>query len=117
MMVPRSRFLPVKTTSDLFLVKSDVYVNNNGHLVMNPVRPFNEVPIISLADEHFGDYRELDRRFEKMPDCLQLHHLTVCGSVYFAKNVVLKGNVTIVAHWKERIDISRLIYQFCNLKW
>lgn len=106
-MVPRSRFLPVKTTSDLFLVKSDVYVNNNGRLVINPDRPFNDVPIISLSDEHFGDYRELDKRFEKMPKCLQLHHLTVCGNVYFAKDVTFKGNVTIVAQSGGRIDIPR----------
>lgn len=36
--VPRSRFLPVKSCSDLFLVQSNLYALSNGSLVMNPAR-------------------------------------------------------------------------------
>lgn len=105
--VPRSRFLPVKTTSDLFLVRSNVFVNNNGHLVINPDRPFNEVPAISLCREYFEDYKELEKRFEDMPNCIELNHLTVSGNVYFAKDVVLKDEVSIIAHHGEEIHIPK----------
>lgn len=49
--VPRSRFLPVKSTSDLFLVTSDLYSLNHGELVMNPKRLFETVPLVKLGDE------------------------------------------------------------------
>ncbi|CAG8676724.1 15636_t:CDS:2, partial [Cetraspora pellucida] len=49
--VPRSRFLPVKSTSDLFLVTSDLYSLNHGELKMNPKRLFQTVPLVKLGDE------------------------------------------------------------------
>ena len=33
--VPRSRFLPVKSCSDLLLIKSDIYSLEHGQLIMN----------------------------------------------------------------------------------
>ena len=51
--VPRSRFLPVKTTSDLLLVMSDLYTVNNGSLMVNPNRGFLAVPLVKLGDINF----------------------------------------------------------------
>ena len=39
--VPRSRFRPVKTTSDLLAVQSTLYSIKHGALVMNPMRSIN----------------------------------------------------------------------------
>ena len=50
--VPRSRFLPVKSTSDLFLITSDLYYLHHGELTANPKRMFSNVPLIKLGD-HF----------------------------------------------------------------
>ena len=44
--VPRSRFLPVKKTSDLLLIMSNLYKLNNGSLVMAPERMFQTTPLI-----------------------------------------------------------------------
>lgn len=52
--VPRSRFLPVKKTSDLMLVKSNLYVLKNGSLVMSPKRMFPTTPLIKLGDKDFS---------------------------------------------------------------
>lgn len=54
--VPRSRFLPVKNCSDLLLVKSDLYVIENGRLTMNEDRMFGTTPVIKLG-EHFRKVR------------------------------------------------------------
>lgn len=51
--VPRSRFLPVKTCSDLFIVKSNLYTILHGSLVMNPARPLPNTPLVKLGDQHF----------------------------------------------------------------
>lgn len=50
--VPRSRFLPVKSTSDLFLITSDLYSLSRGELQMSPKRLFGSIPIVKLGD-HF----------------------------------------------------------------
>ena len=51
--VPRSRFLPVKKTSDLFLIMSNLYTLTNGSLTMSPERMFQSTPLIKLGDENF----------------------------------------------------------------
>ena len=50
--VPRSRFLPVKSCSDLLLIKSDIYSLKYGQLVINEERMFGGAPVIKLGD-HF----------------------------------------------------------------
>ncbi len=47
--VPRRRFLPVKTTSDLLLVMSNLFTLNRGSLIMNPKRSFPSVPLVKLG--------------------------------------------------------------------
>ncbi len=47
--VPRRRFLPVKTTSDLLLVMSNLFTLNRGNLVMNSQRSFPSVPLVKLG--------------------------------------------------------------------
>lgn len=50
--VPRSRFLPVKTCSDLLLIKSDIYSVIQGQLIVSEDRIFGGMPVIKLGD-HF----------------------------------------------------------------
>ena len=47
--VPRSRFLPVKTTSDLVLIMSNLFTQKKGLLEMNSLRSFPAVPLIKLG--------------------------------------------------------------------
>lgn len=103
--VPRSRFLPVKKTSDLLLIKSDLYSLVNGCLIMNPLRAFPTVPLVKLGDEHFAKVREFTERFASIPDVLELNHLTVSGDVTFGRDVSLRGTVIIIANHGDRIDI------------
>ncbi len=51
--VPRSRFLPVKTTADLLLVMSNLFTLRKGLLEMNPKRSFPSVPLVKLGG-HFA---------------------------------------------------------------
>lgn len=102
--VPRSRFLPVKSTSDLFLITSDIYKLDKGQLVMSPARLFPVSPIVKLGD-HFKKVQAYQSRFKGPPKILELDHLTVTGDVTFGYNVTLKGTVIIVANHGNRIDI------------
>jgi len=51
--VPRSRFLPVKKTSDLLLIMSNLFKLGNGTLVMNPARNYPILPLVKLGDPDF----------------------------------------------------------------
>ena len=90
--VPRSRFLPVKSCSDLLLIKSDIYSLQHGRLVINEQRMFETTPVIKLGD-HFKKIQQFQKRFKKIPKILELDHLTVTGDVYFGRNVTLRGTV------------------------
>ncbi|KAL1455424.1 hypothetical protein WDU94_009515 [Cyamophila willieti] len=103
--VPRSRFLPVKKTSDLMLVMSNLYSMKNGSLVMSPQRMFPTTPFIKLGDNHFAKVKDFLSRFANIPDLIELDHLTVSGDVTFGKGVSLRGTVIIIANHGDRIDI------------
>jgi UTP--glucose-1-phosphate uridylyltransferase len=90
--VPRSRFLPVKSCSDLLLIKSDIYSISHGQLQMNEARMFDTIPVIKLSD-HFKKIQQFQKRFKKIPKIVELDHLTVTGDVYFGRNVTLRGTV------------------------
>ena len=88
--VPRSRFLPVKKTSDLLLVMSNLYSLKNGSLVMSPQRMFPTTPLVKLGDNHFAIVKDFLGRFANIPDLIELDHLTVSGDVTFGRGVSLK---------------------------
>lgn len=102
--VPRSRFLPVKSTSDLMLIQSNMYTLKSGSLIMNPARQFATTPVIKLGTEFKKVAQYLDR-FGSIPDVLELDHLTVSGDVSFGANTTLKGTVIVVANPGNKIMI------------
>lgn len=101
--VPRSRFLPVKTCSDLLLVKSDLFYLEHGALKLDPSR-FGANPLIKLGS-HFKKVSNFNARIGDIPKILELDHLTITGNVHLGKGVVLKGTVIIVCQDGQTIDI------------
>ena len=104
--VPRSRFLPVKSTSDLMLIQSNMFTLKSGSLVKNPAREFATTPVVKLGDE-FKKVSAYLSRFGSIPDVLELDHLTVSGDVSFGADVVLKGTVIIVVNTGSKVMIPR----------
>ncbi|CAI8509301.1 unnamed protein product [Hanseniaspora opuntiae] len=103
--VPRSRFLPVKTCSDLLLVKSNLFnLQNECSLTLTPERFFGGNPLIKLGS-HFKKLKDFQERIPHIPKIVELDHLTISGNVYLGKNVQMKGTVIIVCSEGERIDI------------
>lgn len=96
--VPRSRFLPVKSTSDLLLIQSNMFTLKSGALVRNPLRQFATTPVVKLGKEFKKVQSYLERFGGSIPDVLELDHLTVSGDIKFGPGVILKGTVIIVAN-------------------
>jgi len=95
-LIPRSRFAPVKTTNDMLALMSDAYeVTSDFRMVLKPER--KGVPPDVKLD---GFYKFVDP-FRTMvppgcaPSLIGCKKLTVKGKVTFAPGVVIKGEVTI----------------------
>jgi UTP--glucose-1-phosphate uridylyltransferase len=93
--VPRSRFVPVKKTSDLLVLRSDAYVLGDGaRIALAEGR--TDAPLAELDDEHFKLVRDFDAHFPAGPPSLrEARKLTVEGDVTFGRDVVVRGSVTI----------------------
>ncbi|KAL0462862.1 UNVERIFIED_CONTAM: UTP--glucose-1-phosphate uridylyltransferase [Sesamum latifolium] len=102
--VPRSRFLPVKATSDLLLVQSDLYTLSDGFVTRNLARTNPENPSIELGPE-FKKVADFLSRFKTIPSIIELDSLKVTGDVWFGAGVTLKGKVTITAKPGEKLEI------------
>lgn len=90
--VPRSRFLPVKTTNELLLLRSDVYsLDSDGKLAM----VCESAPVVALGPR----YRTIDQfehRFPAgAPSLVHSTSLTVEGDWTFGAGVVVEGDVTL----------------------
>jgi UTP--glucose-1-phosphate uridylyltransferase len=91
--VPRSRFTPVKTTSDLLVVRSDAYELRDDWTVSTArERP----PLVSLDPDHYKLMSDFEPRFPAGPPSLvDCERLDVEGDVTFGRGVVVRGTVTV----------------------
>ena len=92
--VPRTRFAPVKTTSDLLVLWSDRYrVDNAGHVV--PVA--RQALDLELDRRYFGTIANFRMRFPHgAPSLLEAESLRVQGDILFESDVVVRGRVNLV---------------------
>jgi UTP--glucose-1-phosphate uridylyltransferase len=81
-LVPRTRFAPVKTTNDLLVVRSDAYeLCDDGRML--PTFE-GDGPVVTLS-KHFKTVEQLEERFPHGPPSLRAcERLTVDGDVRFA---------------------------------
>jgi UTP--glucose-1-phosphate uridylyltransferase len=94
--VPRSRFAPVKTTSDLLAVRSDAYDLADDWTVRLAARRDGRPPLVELDSDYFKLLGDFEPRFESGPPSLvQCERLTVEGDVSFGRNVTVRGAVTV----------------------
>ena len=93
--VPRRRFAPVKTTSDLLALRSDAYVLA-GDARVEPAGRRDGPPVVDLDDEHYKLLADFEARFPAGPPSLvACERLAVDGDVLFGANVVIRGAVSI----------------------
>jgi UTP--glucose-1-phosphate uridylyltransferase len=92
--VPRSRFAPVKTCGDLFLLRSDAYAIQPDFTIKATV---DKVPMIKLDDAHYKLVDKMEALVESYPSMVKASSLTVKGAVKFMPGVTIKGDVTLEA--------------------
>jgi UTP--glucose-1-phosphate uridylyltransferase len=93
-LVPRTRFAPVKTTDDLLVVRSDAYeLTSDGQ--MKPSFDGPE-PVVTLDTAHYRLLPDFEQRFPAgAPSLRRCRHLEVDGDVTFGADVTVVGDVRV----------------------
>jgi UTP--glucose-1-phosphate uridylyltransferase len=94
--VPRRRFLPVKTTDDLLVLRSDAYELTDGAEVELAARRGGRPPLAELDRRFYKLVGDFDARFaDGPPSLVECDRLKVSGDVAFGRGVVVRGSVTV----------------------
>lgn len=90
--VERSRFLPVKTTNDLLVLRSDVYELGEDYRLTAVA----DAPLVDLDPAYYKTIGAFDARFaEGAPSLVQASSLTVAGDWTFSAGVTVVGEAVL----------------------
>jgi UTP--glucose-1-phosphate uridylyltransferase len=96
LLVPRTRFVPVKTTDDLLVLRSDVYGLSDESLVEPVPERAQRLPYVELDKRFYKLLDEFEKRFPEGPPSLrEAERLVVHGDVTFGAGVVVRGAVEL----------------------
>jgi UTP--glucose-1-phosphate uridylyltransferase len=105
LLVPRTRFAPVKTTDDLLVLRSDVYTLSDDFVVAPVPERADNLPYVELDPEFYKLLDDFERRFpEGAPSLREAERLIVHGDVTFGRGVRVHGAVELEAPEPMRID-------------
>jgi UTP--glucose-1-phosphate uridylyltransferase len=94
LVVPRSRFAPVKTTNDLLAIRSDLYTLGPEHQVALHPQRFGPPPEIVLDPRFYKNIADFEERFAQgAPSLLQCEALRIDGDIRFGAGVRIEGAV------------------------
>jgi UTP--glucose-1-phosphate uridylyltransferase len=100
--VGRDRFVPVKTTNDLLVLRSDVYAIGSDFVLD---QESEQVPYVELDETYYKLVGEFDKRFpEGAPSLKQAQSLTIQGDVTFGHGVSVVGDVRVGGRSAQRVD-------------
>ncbi len=103
--VPRTRFVPVKTTNDLLVLRSDVYRLTEDRLVEPVPERHGKLPFVELDKRYYRVIDEFESRFPFGPPSLRdAERLVIEGDVTFGRDVVVRGAVEVIVGAPRRID-------------
>ncbi|MGZ6746047.1 MAG: UTP--glucose-1-phosphate uridylyltransferase, partial [Nocardioides sp.] len=105
--VGRDRFVPVKTTNDLLVLRSDVY-DIGQDFVLDQVA--NEVPYVELDGDFYKLVGEFDKRFpDGAPSMRKATALRVDGDFTFGRGVQVVGDVALEAGSAQRVEADTVL--------
>ncbi|MCB0017616.1 MAG: UTP--glucose-1-phosphate uridylyltransferase, partial [Anaerolineales bacterium] len=103
--VPRHRFSPVKTTSDLLAVRSDAYLLTEDYrVILHPDRA-GEGVVVDLDSRYYKLIDEMEARFPAgAPSLIDCQRLTVRGDVRFEGPCRFTGSVEIINDQEKQLN-------------
>ncbi|HWF49447.1 MAG TPA: UTP--glucose-1-phosphate uridylyltransferase [Solirubrobacteraceae bacterium] len=109
LLVPRTRFVPVKTTDDLLVLRSDVYTLSADFLVEPRRERAENLPLVELDSKFYKLLDDFEARFPAGPPSLaEAERLVVHGDVTFGPGVVVRGAVEVEAEKPAKLEATAL---------
>jgi UTP--glucose-1-phosphate uridylyltransferase len=108
--VPRTRFVPVKGTDDLLVLRSDVYQLTSDLLVEPVAGRDRGLPLVALDKRYYRLLDDFEARFPSGPPSLQhADRLEVDGDFTFEAGVVVRGAVELHSNVPARIEAGTVL--------
>ena len=103
--VPRARFVPVKTTDDLLVLRSDVYTLSDDLIVSAVPERVGHLPYVELDPDFYKLLDDFEKRFPGgAPSLREADRFVVHGDVTFGEDVRVRGAVELDVDEPTRID-------------
>ena len=88
--VPRSRFMPVKTTNELLLMRSDAFEIDSTYQLKQKIK---KLPRIELDSRYYKFIEDFNKRFKVIPSLKNATSLKIVGDHVFEQPLRLTGDV------------------------
>ena len=89
LLVPRTRFMPVKKTNDLLLMRSDFFTLDSDFRLI----PHSDIlPTIELNSDYYGTLEQIEEKFKIVPSLKSCASLTLKNEYLFDKPQEFTGN-------------------------
>jgi len=110
--VPRTRFVPVKKCNDLLVLRSDAYVLTPDYRPTLAPGRNGKVPLISLDDKAYKLVQQLQAATTAgVPSIVNADRVIIKGEVWLSAGVVFKGTVTVTNETKEPKVLPKGVYE------
>jgi hypothetical protein len=117
LLVPRSRFAPVKTTADLLALRSDLYIVTDDWRVTLAGGDAAAPTTIQLDPKHYKLVDQLEETLrDGVPSLQGCAELTVQGPVLFNSSNMLRGKVRLINETGRKVALSAGEYRDVNLR-
>ncbi len=110
--VPRTRFVPVKKCNDLLLLRSDTYVlTPDGTPALAPARQ-GKAPVLNLDDKAYKLVQQLEAATQGgAPSLVGADRVTIQGEVWLSSGVVFEGTTVVTNGSKEPKVLPKGVYK------
>ncbi len=109
--VPRTRFLPVKTTADLLILRSNaVAIQADGTVAVNAP----QLPSVKL-DHHYQTVAQLDHAVSHPLELIDCRALQIKGPFVFGANVRIIGTVYLENPTSTPIMLDNQVLENCHI--
>jgi UTP--glucose-1-phosphate uridylyltransferase len=107
--VDKNRFAPVKKTSDLLIVLSDIYtLDSDFNFIINEDKKLNPIKI-ELDEDYYKLVDDFYKRFKQVPSLKKCDKLKIKGDIVFEENIEIIGDVKITNNTEKQIILKNKI--------
>lgn len=108
MVVPRTRFAPVKTCADLLLRRSDAYILDRKDFALRPNPSGNGSEAVVVLGDHYKSIGNFEKLMVQPPSLCRASRFEVNGPILFDQSLVIEGEVRLIHEGENPVSIKTI---------